>query len=374
MLVDPTFLAFPIDALKSLTERDPELVRRNRRQGRALLGDHFPEYGLQVGVLAAALEVGVPEALKGAAERGALTIEAGRLAQMLVARYGYQEYIARWGVAAWAFALGYWDEEHVSSTLTVAEPVEPKRTVDETRTGETLGAAPAPPVDGASGHRTATANHDGDQRASGPGVSPPGARLPRNALIVGLAAALIVIGGVVVGARMTNAFGPQPTPTPVPTSTPVPTPTPVPNASAALTSVQTLACWGSAPDNISGCPPHANSVGPCYQGNPQWSPAAGCPVTSRLERRLRQNPTSGHPTGGADPICRCQNLPSYLNFHVIKKSNTVDLINVIWPWQPSKATITFTVVNKGGQWLVDDMYCAGYPGTSIYSTPVTNCA
>jgi hypothetical protein len=191
-------------------------------------------------------------------------------------------------------------------------------------------------------------------------------------LIAGLVVTLVVVGGY-AGARMTNAFGPHSTPTPVPTSTPVPRRTPVPNAAAALTSVQTMACWGSAPDNISGCPPHSASVGPCYQGNPQWSRSAGCPVTSRLERRLRQNPTEGK-AGGADPICRCQNVPSRLDFHVIQKSNERDLINVIWPWQPNKAVITFAVVNVSGQWLIEDMYCAGYPGTSIYSTPVTPCA
>ncbi len=377
MVIDPTFPTFPIHTLKELLQKDPELVRRNKRQARALLGDQFPEYALQVAVLSGGLEINVPDALKSAAERSALTIEAGRLAQALVSRYGYQEYIAHWAIAAWAFALGYWDEQHVSSTLMA------QKAHEEQVAAPTLGASPgARAGEGAADRQVAEdaleiperspPSNDGPER---PRVEPSsrfGIGQPKNILILALVVLVLVVGAV-VGAHMTNAFGPGPTPTPVPTATPVPTSTPVPNAAPALTAVQTMACWGSAPDNIAGCPPHSTSVGPCYQGNPQWSQAAGCPVTTRLQQRLRQNPTSGS-GGGADPVCRCQNVPSRLDFRVIQKTNERDLIDVIWPWQPNKAVITFAVVNRGGEWLVDDMYCAGYPGTSIYSSPVTNCA
>jgi hypothetical protein len=377
MVVDPTFPTFPIHTLRSLTEKDPELVRRNKRQARALLSDQFPEYALQVAVLSGGLEMNVPDALKRAAERGALTIEAGRLAQALVSRYGYQEYIARWAIAAWAFSLGYWDEQHVSSTL-MAE-----KTPEKKAAAPTLGASPAAGAGQDAPDRQVVGEAlDSHEKAPPPSDAPeqppvePSSRRgigqPKNILILALVVLVLVVGAV-VGAHMTNAFGPSPTPTPVPTATPVPTSTPVPNAAPALTAVETMACWGSAPDNIAGCPPHSTSVGPCYQGNPQWSQAAGCPVTTRLQQRLRQNPTSGS-RGGADPICRCQNVPSRLDFRVIQKSNQHDLINVIWPWRPNKAVITFAVVNKSGEWFVDDMYCAGYPGTSIYSSPVTNCA
>jgi hypothetical protein len=140
-----------------------------------------PSTACRFGVLAAGLEIGVPESLKGAGEQGALTIEAGRLAQMLVSRYGHQEYIARWAIAAWAFALGYWDEQHVSSTLTVAEPSpEPKRAVDDTRAGEMVAATPTPPVGGGSGHGGATASpsdHAREQPPPEPAAPRPGGQL-----------------------------------------------------------------------------------------------------------------------------------------------------------------------------------------------------
>lgn len=200
--------------------------------------------------------------------------------------------------------------------------------------------------------------------------------------------AVLVIGAIVgVVGRNALAPGPKPTSTPFPTATPAPTATPtpkVPNASAALTSVKTITCWGSAPSNIAGCPSHAaTSPGPCYQGSPihpdtQWSPQSGCPVTGRLERRLRQNPTSGR-GGGADPICRCQNVPTRLDFNVLKKSSGRDVIKVVWIFGTSNPThipnpaIDFVVVRQGGSWLVDDTYCGGYPSTSIYNTPVAAC-
>ena len=101
-----------------------------------------------------------------------------------------------------------------------------------------------------------------------------------------------------------------------------------------------------------------------------WSPAKGCPITVRLQRRLRQHPTEGR-GGGADPICRCQNTaPIRITLHDAK--GKVAHVNVRWAFQPP-LTITFTAVRQGKIWLVDDTYCAGKPSTSIYKSPVKSC-
>ena len=246
MLVNPSFQTFPLQALRDLVQKDAGLAQRNKRQARALLKDEFPEYGLQVEVLSAGLETDVPTSLRTAAERRALTIEAGRLAQVLVSRYGFQEYMARWSIAAWAFALGYWDEQAVSSTLTASEPAvameipgpPPVMSAGETRTdGEpppsnsgSDGAGQVPPDGGPGGSSPSPESGASVPRSKRSGVS-------RNILIGSLVLVLVVVGSV-VGVKMTNAFGPGPAPTPVPTATP--TATPAPTATPTPTPVPTL--------------------------------------------------------------------------------------------------------------------------------------
>ncbi|HZT97288.1 MAG TPA: hypothetical protein VFB34_10695 [Chloroflexota bacterium] len=184
----------------------------------------------------------------------------------------------------------------------------------------------------------------------------------------------VLLGGCAVGLPGSS------TPTPTSTPTVVPTATPIPSASAAISAVQTMVCWGAAPaSNITGCPTHPTGTsGPCYQVTPQWTPPA-CPVTSKLEARLRQNPTSGR-GGGADPICRCQNVPTDLTFTPLLRTPTRDVIEVVWNFggpstahSSSNPAIDYVVVNRGGTWLVDDSYCSGYPTTSIYNSPVGPC-
>jgi hypothetical protein len=233
MSINPTFQAFPIDALRVLVETDADILRRNKRQARALLNDEFPGYGLQVEVLAAALETDVPSSLTSASERRTLAIESGRLAQNLVSRFGFQEYMARWSVAAWAFALGLGDEKAVSSTLTIDQP---------TAGGETVGASglsagtidrveiASPPAAIDGGVAPPPPPGQAQQPPSG-GSRPPhtSIRVSRNAIIIAaLLAALIIVASVAGVAMATNAFGPQPTATPIPT--PTATPTPVPTA------------------------------------------------------------------------------------------------------------------------------------------------
>ena len=234
--VNPTFLTFPIEALRGLAVSDPELIRRNKRQARARLKDQFPEYALQTEVLAAALEADAPVSLMAAAERRALPIESGRLAQMLVSRFGFQEYMARWSVAAWAFALGLMDEEAVSSTLTINEPATGPERAEQALApsgAETLGDGTVPPAAGTGGGiqppDTGTPKQPDSARPSPRTGGPGGAS--RNMIIAGLAV-LVVIVGSIIGVTMIHAFGPHATPTPtaIPTPTPTATPTSVPTA------------------------------------------------------------------------------------------------------------------------------------------------
>jgi len=101
-----------------------------------------------------------------------------------------------------------------------------------------------------------------------------------------------------------------------------------------------------------------------------WSIVKGCPITARLQHRLLQHPTEG-PDGGADPICRCQNIaPTRVTLLNVKGS--VAHVNVRWAFQLPE-TITFVVVLQHKVWLVDDQFCSGYPNTSIYKSPVGPC-
>ena len=256
MSINPTFQTFPIDGLKRLVGRDADILRRNKRQARALLKDEFPEYGLQVEVLAAALDMDVPSLLTSAAERHALSIESGRLAQILVSRYGFQEYMARWAVAVWAYALGLWDEKAVSTTLAADRPMSGAETAGTSgaaaatidQPGNTPGhvptgnmGPPSPPLSSSSQQRP----------AGGPTQPQEGMHLSRTMIIAALLAAVVIVAGVAGVTMYTKAFGPHSTPTPVPTPTPTPvptsTPTPVPTISPAVVEgydVGTIASHG----------------------------------------------------------------------------------------------------------------------------------
>ena len=118
MTTDPTFADFPITDLRRLVETDWARLHDDKLRAKARLRDEFPEYELQVHVLSVGLEIGAASMPAADGGRQSLAIEAGRLAQLLVSRYGLQEQAARWSVAAWGYALGRWSVEAVSSALT----------------------------------------------------------------------------------------------------------------------------------------------------------------------------------------------------------------------------------------------------------------
>lgn len=116
---------------------------------------------------------------------------------------------------------------------------------------------------------------------------------------------------------------------------------------------------------------------PCYRlgknYNPLWSKADGCPVTERLHKRLRRNPTSGR-GGGADPICRCQMFPRSMSFRVVSHGMTRSIIRIVDTWSSTdKERFTFVVVRRSHAWLVDNIYCTNKAHSSIYDSPVKSC-
>jgi hypothetical protein len=113
---------------------------------------------------------------------------------------------------------------------------------------------------------------------------------------------------------------------------------------------------------------------PCYPNRAPYHgfAAPGCPVTGRLKRRLQANPTSG-PGGGADPICRCQNTPQRATtYHLDSNTGKLAHVTARFYFTPP-VDMTFVVVRQRRGWRVDDVYCAGRPGMSIYQSPVQPC-
>jgi hypothetical protein len=232
---DPTFQSFPIEELRLLVQRDPSFARRDKRRTRALLKDEFPEYALQVELLSAAVDLEIPLSLEAAERRNTLSIEAGRLAQTLVRRFAFQEYMARWAVAAWAFSLSYLDEDAVSSTLVLAAQAQ-----EDIRSSEVTADEAHAKLEDAS---PMVAERAEQPAAEGQPLVPTGVaalqsqpttgkRTPhsRFAIFGGIVAVILVIS--VIGIGMAKALGPQASPTP--------TPTPVPTATSTPTVIPTL--------------------------------------------------------------------------------------------------------------------------------------
>lgn len=93
-----------------------------------------------------------------------------------------------------------------------------------------------------------------------------------------------------------------------------------------------------------------------------------CPVTDRMLQRLEQ----GSQAAFGEPVSRGsgQDLNSGVRVTEIDNTGDVALVNAGMESGLPTVTLTFVVRNQGGQWLVDDSYCAGQPETTIYSGPV----
>ena len=104
----------------------------------------------------------------------------------------------------------------------------------------------------------------------------------------------------------------------------------------------------------------------------QWSRAAGCPLTLRLQQRMQENPTIA---GGFDLICRCQDT-GQITISVVAASASTAEVEVTFRIANASTAFTkiaFSAVHEGGGWVVDDTFCAIGPRNSIYDNPIRTC-
>jgi hypothetical protein len=88
---------------------------------------------------------------------------------------------------------------------------------------------------------------------------------------------------------------------------------------------------------------------------------AGCPLTDRLRKRLTNLKVP------ANMFCRCQNTPTSVKDKQQENNGRTAAVRVTWVFGPTKPYSTvFIAIHSRSGWLVDDMYCAGKPKTSIY--------
>lgn len=164
-------------------------------------------------------------------------------------------------------------------------------------------------------------------------------------------------------ATLACGSGPAVSTTPAPTPSPTPRPSsvssaPALGASTPVGAVQALIATGGPTP----CRPAQDEM---------WSQSAGCPVTARLQQRLQSGPTTG-PAGGADPVCRCQNIAPATVTLVSTDGRTAEVGARFQFAKPLDIHFSVVQEGQGSGWLVDDSSC-GDPSTSIYATPVKPC-
>ena len=115
--------------------------------------------------------------------------------------------------------------------------------------------------------------------------------------------------------------------------------------------------------------PYIHGARTTWRCNVMTHTLRACPVTARLRYRLLHPDRPAPGCMGSctlDPICRCQNQVPSLRIRVIDNNGQVVHVNTRWDFYQSSFTITATVLRRPGGWLVDNLYCAGRPGTTIY--------
>ena len=104
----------------------------------------------------------------------------------------------------------------------------------------------------------------------------------------------------------------------------------------------------------------------CYQGDTTF---AQCPVTDRLRAALEAQ-VAKQQSGGADPICGCQNVDANLAVTFRHSGSTAGTIVV--SMFSGQDRIDYVVVAGSAGYLVDDIdYCTASPPASIEGTPAT---
>lgn len=165
---------------------------------------------------------------------------------------------------------------------------------------------------------------------------------------------------------------PTPAPTavpPTPTATPEPTPPPTPSPTPQATSAGIIPSSDNNGAVDLGYYLYPSSSGVACGGRSLHYDA--CPVTSRLAARLDQ-----HPTGQAEPMCRCQNSWQKSSVSTTQTPDpTVWIDHVVITFGPAvTVTIDLRVMRTSGGWLGDDTTCTGKDETtSIYADTPPPC-
>jgi hypothetical protein len=160
-----------------------------------------------------------------------------------------------------------------------------------------------------------------------------------------------------------SASAPAGTPTSSPTASSIATATP--SATPVPTAVPVVGTGAASPvlavaDVAKVAPGSGRHVSGDCNGSSYLVPP--CPVTQRLGARLDAHPFSGS-GGGADPLCRCQGLPTPV-FTLMSESGTTAYVHEDLGFGPSD-NLRWRVVSIDGPWYVDDQD-TGCSATTIY--------
>jgi hypothetical protein len=164
----------------------------------------------------------------------------------------------------------------------------------------------------------------------------------------------LVLAAIMLAAAACSAAGTvamsSPSPTPVVSSEPAPGPgaaTPEEAVSALAFNRPAQLCEGAEPAS-------------------RYSVDAGCPVTLRLQNRLRAL------ASGYDPVCRCQSHVATPFVTPLSATRVNAVFKVSFGSAARPNDVYFAVIKLGKSWFVDDTNCSD-PSTSIYSDPLQPC-
>jgi hypothetical protein len=132
------------------------------------------------------------------------------------------------------------------------------------------------------------------------------------------------------------------------------------SASPVATATAPPVIGDGAPDPVTAVKDVTGAEGFCVDRNYVAPP---CPVTQRLGERLAAAPMSGS-AGGADPVCRCQNLGTPVFKLTSPRGGDTAVVSEDRGFGPP--LLRWTLIKVAGSWYVDDQDM-GCSATSIYS-------
>jgi hypothetical protein len=87
------------------------------------------------------------------------------------------------------------------------------------------------------------------------------------------------------------------------------------------------------------------------------------PMTDRIIKRIQAIESHEH---GVDPLTRVQNTANRNTYRLLSDKSGVALVEWVMYLQPT-FRLTYVVKHTADGWRIDDNYCSGKPGTSLYS-------